>query len=80
MITQEKLDEAILDVTGDPNWDIMAAFLAREALVARDSCADVDSWEEVNKRRGFADGIAYVLNLREMTVKAMEQSDADIRL
>ena len=78
MITQEQLDEAILTVTGDRNWAIVAEFLAREALVTRDSCADAEVWEEVCRRKGFADGLAYVLNLRSLTETAMEQRNADL--
>jgi len=78
MITQEKLDEAILTITGNPDWAIVAEFLATEAIIARDSCADADSWDIVNKRSGFADGLAYVLNLRDMTEQSMEQRNADL--
>jgi len=76
MITQEQLDEAILTITGRPEWDIVAKFLTHEALVARDSCADAHSWEQVKERQGFAEGLAYVVNLREMTQRAMEERNA----
>lgn len=78
MITQEKLDEAILDITGRPDWDMIATFLVNEALIARDRCADAHSWEEVQRAAGFAEGLAYVVNLREMTIKSMEQRNADL--
>lgn len=78
MITQEQLDDAILGLMGTPNWEIIAKFLVSEALSARDQCADAGSWEEVNKLSGFAEGLAYVVNLREMTERALKERDADV--
>ena len=65
---------------GRPNWDIIRAYLAQQALVARDSCADAESWEKVNQLRGFADGLAYVVNMRDnlIAVKETEKSDAAV--
>jgi len=77
MITQEQLDEAILTITGRPEWDIVASFLTHEALVVRDACADADTWEQVKHGRGFADGLAYVVNLRDATIRAMNERAAD---
>ena len=73
MITQEQLDEAVLGLMGTPNWDIIAAFLVNEAIQSRDMCADANSWEEVQKLSGFAEGLAYVVNLRSMTERALEE-------
>jgi len=78
MITQEQLDDAVLSVTGSREWDIFAQFLVNEAISARDSCADAKTWEAVQKAAGFAEGIAYVVNLREMTERTMEERDANV--
>ena len=78
MITQEQLDDAILTITGHPDWSIVAQFLISEAIVARDMCADANTWEEVKTRSGFAEGLAYVVNLRESTERAMEERNADL--
>ena len=78
MITQDQLDEAILSITGHRDWAIVAQFLTNEAIITRDSCADAESWDIVNKRSGFADGLAYVLNLRDMTEQSMEQRNANL--
>ena len=80
MITQEQLDDAILTVTGMPDWELVIKFLVHEALITRDSCADAQSWEEVCSRRGFAEGLAYVANLRETTKRAQEERNADVQL
>jgi S-adenosylhomocysteine hydrolase len=77
MITQEMLDDAILDNMGRPDWEIIAQFLVAEALRTRDACADADSWEAVNYNRGFADALAYVVNLRDTTKRAKEQESLD---
>lgn len=73
MITQDQLDEAILNEMGRPDWAIINAFLAQQAIVARDACADAPSWEEVKRLQGFAEGLAFVVNLRENTKKIKEQ-------
>lgn len=78
MITQEQLDETILKVMGHPDWEIIAKYLVNEAMILRDSCADAVSWDEVLRRRGFAEGLAYVVNLREMTKRVREETDADV--
>jgi len=78
MITQEQLDDAVLGIMGSPNWDIIAAFLVNEAVQARDMCADANSWDEVNKLSGFAEGLAFVVNLRSMTEAALRERNADV--
>ena len=78
MITQEMLDEAVLGLMGTPNWEIIATFLANEAIQSRDMCADANTWEEVQRLSGFAEGLAYVVNLRAMTETALEQRNADV--
>ncbi len=78
MITQEQLDEAVLGLMGHPDWDIIATFLVNEAVQARDMCADANSWEDVQKLSGFAEGLAFVVNLRDMTEKALENARADV--
>lgn len=78
MITQQQLDEAILEEMGRPNWDIIRQFLAQQVMIARDSCAEANSWEEVLTRRGFAQGLVYVIELRDQTKIAMENQDAAV--
>ena len=73
MITQEQLDDAILTITGHPDWAIVAEFIAREGIITRDSCADASSWEEVNQKKGFAEGLAFVLSLRQITETGIEE-------
>lgn len=76
MVTQEQLNDAILSLTGKPEWDILSKFLVSEAMAARDSCADANTWEDVLRKRGFSDGLAFVVNLREMTESYIEQTHA----
>lgn len=78
MITQEQLDDAILEEMGRPNWDIIRQFLTQQVMIARDSCAEANSWEEVLTRRGFAHGLLYVINLRDDTKTARETEDAAV--
>lgn len=80
MITQEQLDEAILGELGRPDWAYISAYLVNQALVARDACADATSWEQVQQLRGFAEGLAFVVNLRENTQKVKEQEATNAAL
>ena len=77
-MTQEELDDAILTITGRPEWALVAELLAREAIISRDMCADSSTWEDVQRRAGFAEGLGFVLNLRQMTEQAQETYDADV--
>jgi hypothetical protein len=81
MTEQDRLDDAILTVTGGPDWAVVAQGLANEIYEAQARVFDVQSWDDVNRLRGFAQGLAYVLNLRDATILAKqqrEQSDADL--
>ena len=77
-MTQEELDDAILTITGRPEWALVAELLAREAIISRDMCADSPTWEDVQRRAGFAEGLSFVLNLRNMTEQAQENYDANV--
>ena len=77
-MTQEELDNAILTITGRPEWALVAELLAREAIISRDMCADANTWEDVQRRAGFAEGLGYVLNLREMTERALGEINAEV--
>ncbi|NIN96669.1 MAG: hypothetical protein GTO49_17210 [Anaerolineae bacterium] len=66
-ITQEAYDEAILEVTGGVHWDTVKKGLANEIYHAQARALDAESWEQVCRLKGFAEGIAYVMRLREIT-------------
>jgi hypothetical protein len=75
---QQQFDEIVLEEMGRPNWNVIRTFLAQQALIARDSCADAPTWEEVCRRRGYADGLAFVVNMRDNLIAIKEQEDAAV--
>jgi len=77
-ITQDQFDAAILEVTGGPNWDIVKEGLRAEIYQTQANVFTKNDWGEVQRSRGFAEGIAYCMNLRELTIQARAQSDADV--
>ena len=77
-MTQQELDEAILGITGLPEWHLICGFLVNEALQTRDQCADAKDWGDVQRMAGFAEGIAFVVNLREMTERVLEETNANV--
>jgi len=80
MITQQQLDEAILTLTGSINWPILQQALDNEIYQCQAMSLDAKSWEDVCALRGYAKALAYVRNLREMTIKAKEQDTLDAAL
>ena len=68
-MTQDQFNDAVLDVTGGPNWDIVKKGLANDIYNTQAQALDAKSWEEVCELRGFAKGLAFVMRLRE-TIQA----------
>lgn len=79
MITQEKFNEAVLDVTGGPNWDIVKLGLSNDIYQAQAQALDAGSWEEVCRLRGFAQGLAYVMNLREVVTTSIREGESNAK-
>jgi hypothetical protein len=80
MISQDKLDDAILSITGHPDWAIIQTALTNEIYQCQATSLDVKTWEEVCALRGYARGLAFVINLRDMTIMAKEQEAQDAAL
>lgn len=72
-MTQDDFNEALLDVTGGPQWDVVKKGLANDIYAAQAQALDAKSWEEVCELRGFAKGLAFVMNLRENLIAANKQ-------
>lgn len=77
MITQDQLDDAILDITGRAEWAVIQSALNNEIYQCQASSLDVKTWEEVCALRGYAKALAFVIQLREMVVKSKEQEAKD---
>ena len=76
MITQDQFNEAVLDVTGGPSWDIVKKGLANDIYATQAGSLEAQTWEQVCEARGFAKGLAFVMNLRESTKEAMRQGSS----
>ena len=77
-MTQEEFNNAVLNVTGGPDWDIVKQGLANDIYQVQAGALDAKSWEAVCEARGFAAGLAYISSLREQTLMAMEAANADV--
>lgn len=79
-ITQDEFNEAVLTITGGPDWDIIKQGLSNDIYQVQSGALDAKSWELVCEARGFAQGLAYIINLRENTVRQMEvvEANADV--
>ena len=79
-ITQEEFNEAILEVTGGPAWDIVKSGLLNDIYQVQAGALDAKSWEKVCEDRGFAKGLMHVIALRETLIKAaeIEKDNADL--
>lgn len=77
-MTQEDFDDAVLTITGRPEWALIQKGLSNDIYSAQASALDANTWEDVCRLRGFAQGLAFVINLRDTVVRAKEQVDADV--
>lgn len=81
MITQEQFDDAVLALTGDPNWDIITQGLANDIYQTQASVFDsAHDWGQVMELKGFARGLAYVVNLRNNVVLTLKTEAANAKL
>lgn len=76
-ITQEQLDEAVLDLTGRPEWATLAKGLQNDIYQAQATALDAPDWDTVCRLRGFAEGLAFVLRLRDTVLGAKEVEEGN---
>ena len=78
-MTDNEYFEAVLTCTGHPEWDIVKKGLANDIYQLQASALDAPSWEEVNRLKGLAQGLAFAMNLREMVLMQIdEQKNASL--
>lgn len=77
-MTQDDFNAAVLNVTSGPDWDVVKQGLANDIYQVQAGSLDAKSWEAVCEARGFAAGLAYISNLRETTLMAMDAANADV--
>ena len=77
-MTQDDFNNAVLAVTAGPDWDVVKQGLSNDIYQVQAGALDAKSWEQVCEARGFAQGLAYIINIRENTLKQIEIADADV--
>lgn len=72
--------EDITTLTGYPEWAVLVKELEHMIYHTQANAIERTSWEKVNEDRGFAKGLAYIVNLREDNKKALDivKANADI--
>ena len=71
-MTQDDFNEAVLHCTGGPEWEIVKRGLANDIYQAQAQALEATSWDHVCELKGFAKGLAFIINLRESTLLAMK--------
>jgi uncharacterized protein YbcC (UPF0753/DUF2309 family) len=72
----DKYFEEIMTLTGTPEFATLVEELERMVYNLQANAFDATSWEQVQEDKGFAKGLAYIINLRENT--KLEKKHADI--
>jgi hypothetical protein len=78
MVDYQKLDEAVLAITGGPNWDEFLTIMDAEANAAIENEMQAETMEEIKYWRGYRQGLVFVANMRQVTKTLIEQSNANV--
>ncbi len=70
--TDDKFFEDMITLTGYPEWDVLVKDLENVIYHTQSNALEATSWEAVCESRGFAKGLAYLVNLRD-TIKKTQQ-------
>lgn len=70
--TDEKFFEDMIALTGYPEWSELVKDLESQIYHTQANSLEAKTWEEVNEARGFARGLAYIVNLRD-TIKQAQK-------
>lgn len=75
--TFQELDEAILGLTGEPEWKALVQVLGAENAAAMQNQLDASDWGEFKFQQGYRQALFFVFNLREHT-KQLAEANADV--
>lgn len=76
-----KYYEAMITLTAYPEWKEWCDEIAKEIYQIQANALESKDYGDLCERKGFAKGLAYVINLRDDTLKARqieESNDADV--
>ena len=69
--------ENIMVLTGTPEFRVLVAELERMVYTLQANAFEAPSWDRVQEDKGFAKGLAYIINLRENS-KLERKINADV--
>jgi len=80
MRTDKEYLEAITTLTGYPEWAVLVEEFKSLIYQLQAGALEADSWDKVVEAKGFARGMAYIVNLRDTNtaLKEVEDSNAHI--
>ena len=73
-----KFFETILELTAYPERWILIKELESIIYHTQSNALEAPSWEKVNEDKGFAKGLAYIVNLRDTVKRQKEIYDAAV--
>jgi len=68
----KKYYEAMITLTSYPEWSEWCEEIAKEIYQIQANALESKDYGDLCERKGFAKGLAYVINLREDTIRAQE--------
>ncbi len=79
-IDQETIEDAVLTLTGAPEWKAIQEGLFREMQQSHANVFHQPTWEAVCEEKGFVRGLYYCLALREQVIAAQKQREDSANL
>ena len=75
---KDKYYEDMITLTGYPEFHALAGELKKEIYQTQANCLQSSkSWDEVCFAKGWAAGLAYIINLRESTLMAKKTAEEE---
>ena len=74
-IDPQTLEDAILLVTGSPEWETIQRGLFNEIQASQMNVFNLESWDRMCEEKGFVRGLYYVITLREQLIAAKKQAE-----
>lgn len=76
----EAWEDAVLTITSGQAWETVRDGLTNEIYACQAAALEQHSWDKVCELRGYAQGLAFILNLRENTILAKKQREAEAKV
>jgi hypothetical protein len=79
-MAEDKYFDDMMTLTGTPEFEVLVEELKRMVYESQANAFEAPSWDQLQEDKGFAKGLAYIINLRENTKqeKKLEEQNADV--